>query len=519
MNLNDFRVGTRLAAGFGTILVFLASMAAAGIWQMNSSAAATREMMATSLVKERLVSEQVGIVGSGLLRTKGIANSTDVGLETVYAEDLKASTARIEEIVAAMKLLPTGADEQKILDKVNESRAAVVASRTAMMKAKRAGDHAGASTIYTRDYIPAVTPYFAGMLAFRDYQRSAMDRAAADNLAGSSRGARFLAAVGALALVVGAILAWLLTRSITRPVSEALRIAEAVARGDLTQQLYVEGRDELATLIAAMGAMNASLRQVVSKILESAGSIKTASLEVANGNKDLSQRTEQMASNLEETAASMEQLTSTVMNNADTARQANQLATQAGEAASKGGNVVGQVVGTMEQISASSKKIADIIGVIDGIAFQTNILALNAAVEAARAGEQGRGFAVVASEVRSLAGRSAEAAREIKVLIGESVGRVEAGSKLADDAGRAMEDIVNQVSRVTQLIAAISAAGAEQTQGINQVSDAVNQLDQVTQQNAALVEQSAAAADSLSQQATRLTEVVGGFTLGGEVNL
>jgi methyl-accepting chemotaxis protein len=245
----------------------------------------------------------------------------------------------------------------------------------------------------------------------------------------------------------------------------------------------------------------------------SSDSIATGSAQIAMGNADLSQRTEEQAANLEETAASMEQLTATVRQNSDTARQANQLASTASAAAANGGVVFGQVVGTMQSITESSRKINDIIGVIDGIAFQTNILALNAAVEAARAGEQGRGFAVVASEVRGLAQRSASAAKEIKILIGESVSKVETGSKLVDDAGQSMNDIVQQVKRVTDLIAEISSASVEQTQGISQVGDAVQQLDQVTQMNAALVEESAAAADSLKQQAHKMAEVVGIFKI------
>jgi len=302
-------------------------------------------------------------------------------------------------------------------------------------------------------------------------------------------------------------------RSVTRPLQEAVAAAHVIARNDLSQPLDSQRRDELGELLRALGAMQSSLHQMVSQVRASTDNISNASTEIASGNQDLSTRTEQTAANLQQAASSMEQLTGTVKQSADSARQANQLASSAAEVAARGGVVVSQVVSTMDEINASSKKIADIIGVIDGIAFQTNILALNAAVEAARAGEQGRGFAVVASEVRSLAGRSAEAAREIKGLIGASVDRVEVGSKLVADAGKTMQEIVGSVQRVTDIIGEITAASAEQSDGIGQVNTSVTQLDQMTQQNAALVEQSAAAAESLKDQAARLAQVVGTFRL------
>ncbi|HSW04971.1 methyl-accepting chemotaxis protein [Aquabacterium sp.] len=320
----------------------------------------------------------------------------------------------------------------------------------------------------------------------------------------------------ATAIALAAVLSLLITRGLSRALgAEPAQLGEAaqrVAAGDLGP---VPGAQHApaGSVLASLGEMQASLARVVGQVRNASDSIATGSAQIATGNADLSQRTEQQASSLQETAASMEQMNATVRNNADTARQATQLATAASAVAEKGGQMVNQVVSTMEDITASSRKISDIIGTIDGIAFQTNILALNAAVEAARAGEQGRGFAVVAGEVRSLAQRSAEAAREIKSLIGSSVEKVEAGSRLVGDAGATMDDIVGQVKRVADLIGEISAATSEQTTGIGQVSTAVAQLDQVTQQNAALVEESAAAADSLQQQAQRLTEVVRVFKL------
>jgi methyl-accepting chemotaxis protein len=323
---------------------------------------------------------------------------------------------------------------------------------------------------------------------------------------------QLVAALVAAILVAIAFAIWL-TRSITRPLNEAVGVAQRVAAGDLTSTVEVKTKDETGVLLQALKDMNESLVKIVGEVRSGTDSITTASKEIASGNADLSQRTEEQASSLEETASSMEELTSTVKQNAENAKQANQLAAGASEVAVKGGTVVGQVVTTMSSINESSKKIVDIIAVIDGIAFQTNILALNAAVEAARAGEQGRGFAVVATEVRTLAQRSAAAAKEIKELISDSVHKVDDGTKLVDQAGKTMDEIVSSVKRVTDIMAEISAASQEQSSGIEQVNQAVTQMDEVTQQNAALVEEAAAAAESMQEQAQNLTQAVSVFKL------
>ncbi|HWP18172.1 MAG TPA: methyl-accepting chemotaxis protein [Burkholderiaceae bacterium] len=370
------------------------------------------------------------------------------------------------------------------------------------------------ATVANRVMVKAVGAYDEAEKLLRRLEQALAEEARAAEARNGQAVSTTIALFGvavAIAVVVVVPLTLLNMHSICNPISQAQRVAQAIAEGDLTGRIEVQGKDEAAALLRALQGMQASLRQIVSQVQASTESITTASTEIASGNQDLSSRTEQAASNLQQTASSMEQLTGTVKQSADAARQANQLASSASEVASRGGEVVTQVVMTMDEINAASKKIADIIGVIDGIAFQTNILALNAAVEAARAGEQGRGFAVVAGEVRNLAQRSAEAAREIKTLIGASVEKVESGAKLVQDAGTTMSEIVASVQRVTDIIGEISAAASEQNDGIGQVNAAVVQLDQMTQQNAALVEQSTAAAESLKEQALRLAQLVRSF--------
>jgi methyl-accepting chemotaxis protein len=382
------------------------------------------------------------------------------------------------------------------------------------VESKKIGDNLNATVLLFGPFGDSVAPLTASIHAMVEWEVSNSKDNADETQAAFRSAASLTIALTVIGIFVAVTLGIYLAGSIVRPLKNAIKVADAVSAGDLTTDIHTEGTDELAHLQQALENMVGSLRKVVSTVRVGVDSVAVASGQIASGNQDLSNRTEQQASSLEQTAASMEQLSSTVKQNTESARQANQLAAAASEVAGRGGQAVGQVVDTMGQIQASSRKIAEIIGVIDGIAFQTNILALNAAVEAARAGEQGRGFAVVAGEVRNLAQRSAQAAREIKSLIADSVDKVESGSRQVTEAGKTMNDLVVQVRRVTDLLGEIASATLEQNSGIGLVNNAVTQLDQMTQQNAALVEQSAAAASSLRDQAGQLAQAVAIFKLG-----
>ncbi|WP_302410051.1 methyl-accepting chemotaxis protein [Comamonas kerstersii] len=411
------------------------------------------------------------------------------------------------------------AEEKALADRVNTLLEAISPRIDDVLRLFERDDHEGLGSFIEYRLFPSVSPLAASLQQLSAMQEQLALQAYEEAQAASTRTMMLAAVTVAILLVLTLISASLIIRTITRNLDSAVQVAETVAQGDLRSHIEVTSKDELGRLMLALKGMNNNLLSIVGRIRESSESIATGATQISTGNNDLSQRTEEQASNLQQTAASMEELASTVRHNTDNAQQATTLARNAARTASQGGEAMEQVTQTMETISASSRKIADIIGVIDGIAFQTNILALNAAVEAARAGEQGRGFAVVAGEVRALAGRSAEAAKEIKLLIQQSVSQVNEGTTLVEATGKTIGDVVQQVQSVAALIQEISNASQEQSQGTGQVSDAIAQLDQVTQQNAALVEESAAAANSLSYQAAELNRLVATFKTGSEGQL
>ena len=437
-------------------------------------------------------------------------------MDKIKASTIDAQYKKYNELFDKYQAIELNDPEKALVAKVKAAWPAYLAAADTVMKFSYADQHKQAMEAMNKEAMPmfqVVDDLLSELVDLNAKVAKDADSAAKIKEAG----VRTVALAGlAVAIMASIALALIITRSITTPLAQGVRVARGVARGDLSTPIEIKGRDEMAQLLGALCDMKDSLVKVVGDVRGNAESVATASSEIAQGNFDLSQRTEEQASNLQQTAASMEQLASTVKQNADNAKQANQLAQGASAVAVKGGEVVGQVVETMKGINDSSRKIADIIGVIDGIAFQTNILALNAAVEAARAGEQGRGFAVVASEVRSLAQRSAAAAKEIKHLIGASVERVEQGTALVDQAGTTMAEVVSSIKRVTDIMGEISAASVEQSTGVAQVGDAVTQMDQVTQQNAALVEEGAAAAASLKDQAQQLVQAVAVFRLSAE---
>jgi methyl-accepting chemotaxis protein len=516
MSLKDLKIGTRLGAGFAVMLLLIACISATGMLRLESVGDATEDMVQGPLVKERLATEWSKLMGANTVRTFAVVKATDPATEAYFKKQLTDGQALINPLQKRVESLMESPEEKKRYGEIAEARKNVLELLGAINKNKAAGDAEAAAKIADGPFTAALQVYEKAVANLAEYERDQIDLAAKGIASDHHAGRMTLIALSIVALVVGALFAWRLTIGIVKPLGHAVKVAETVAAGDLSSRIEVRSKDETGQLMQALKDMNASLAKVVGEVRHGTDTIATASGQIAAGNQDLSARTEEQASSLEQTAASMEELTSTVKQNADNARQANQLAVSASEVAVKGGSVVSQVVDTMASINASSKKIVDIIGVIDGIAFQTNILALNAAVEAARAGEQGRGFAVVAAEVRNLAQRSAAAAKEIKGLIGDSVEKVEAGSALVGEAGHTMEEIVASVKRVTDIMGEITAASQEQTSGIEQINQAITQMDQVTQQNAALVEEASAAAQSLQEQAGGLVQSVSVFRLGNE---
>ncbi|MDT8991601.1 methyl-accepting chemotaxis protein [Curvibacter sp. APW13] len=511
--MKNLNIGVRLGMGFALVLLLGTLVGLMSINRLAVVNGATEDIATNWLVATRALGAYRKAVFDIRLAE---ASHAMANKEEQFAEAEKRiaeGKAKAAEFLETYAKTVVTDEERPFLEAIQKAERDYYATQPAFLKLSRASD--GVTDELRGAYGGAASQAFANLIEAIgkdvDFQTKGAD--AAYQLSQSTYANTRNAIIGllVLSLAIGSALAWSTTRSITVPVTKAVAMAESVAGGDLTNTVHVEQKDEIGRLVNALSAMTLALSDVVGKVRNGSEGVATAASEIAQGNQDLSSRTESQASALEETAASMEELSSTVSQNADAARQANQLAMTASTVASRGGAVVAEVVETMKGINDASRKISDIIAVIDGIAFQTNILALNAAVEAARAGEQGRGFAVVASEVRSLAGRSAEAAKEIKALINTSVERVEKGAHLVDQAGNTMTEIVDAIRNVTDLMSEISAASSEQAAGVNQVGEAVQQMDQVTQQNAALVEQMAAAASSLRSQADDLVNVVAVF--------
>jgi methyl-accepting chemotaxis protein len=511
--MKNANIGKKIAIVFAVVLMLSTVITGVGLWQLDTVTASTRDLMAVPLAKERLVSDWYRTIYGGSRRTLAIAKSSDNSLVAFFAEDSTAGSKEAGAIMKQVEKLLTSPEEGRLLKQISDARDFYNVQKAAVAKAKEANDADTANQILSAKFMPASEKYQTLLRELLNVQRKSIDDNAAAIEHAAATSVRLQMTLTALLILLVIVCGVTLKASIVGPLVAAIGIARRVAKGDLTADVKVTSTDEVGQLLEALRDMNNALRALVTDVMQGAGSIAAASNEIASGNMELSSRTEEQASSLEETASSMEELTSTVKQTSDNARQANQLAASASDVAAKGGMVVGQVIDTMASINTSSKKIVDIISVIDGIAFQTNILALNAAVEAARAGEEGRGFAVVAGEVRNLAQRSAAAAKEIKALIDDSVGKVEQGSTLVANAGSTMEEIVLSITRVTDIMAEITSATSEQTLGIEQINEAIAQMDQATQQNASLVEEAAAASETMQRQASDLAEAVSVFKL------
>jgi len=516
--MKNLTTRARLAIGFGAVLVLLLVVMAIGIWCLGLVAQATHDMTRTPLAKERMISDWYATTSAAVNRTTAIAKSSDPSLMTYFAPVAAQSATRAAQLQAAIAKLLVTDEEKKLYAAISASGQAVQRSSADIYQLRVDGKLFQSRNLFEQTFLPTSASYLAQMQQLLELQRASINGTASQIESIYHTSSAWLLIVSAAAVVAGVAGAWLLARQMLADMGGepqfAARVAQRIAAGDLGGEIRLRAGDT-SSLMHAMSGMRDSLRGIVAQVRSGTDAIAIESQHNAAGNHHLAQRTEQQAASLEEAAAAMEQLTAAVRQNVDHAQQANTLVTSASAIAEEGGNVVGQVMQTMDDISTSARKIVDIIGVIDGIAFQTNILALNAAVEAARAGEQGRGFAVVASEVRALAQRSAAAAKEIKVLIDDSVSRVATGGRLVKQAGGTMAQVVDSVQQVTRIMGEIVAASREQSSGIDSVTQSVGAIDHVTQQNAQLVVEAAAVAEALQRQADALALAVGRFKLDG----
>lgn len=513
MNLRNYRIGTRLAAGFGLVMLVLVAAIVTSVVLMQSLNRDMQQAVNVAAEKERLSGEmQVSLLDAALSARNAIMEA-DVVVRQQQTAKAREASRRFAVQRVAFEAFGADAEERKMLDAIAALEKALEKPFGQAVSLAQSMEAESAAALMAKQVDPKQQEQIVLISAIKQLQDKRHEQAVSVGEAAMARLIRTMAAVVLGALAGGVAIAVVCTKTITRPLREAVQAAHRVTKGDLSRDIAVAGSDEMSQLLQSLMEMTAQLRHIVGQVRDGSESVSLGSTEIASGNMDLSQRTEEQSTNLQQTSSSLHSLTETVEGNARSAREASDLANEASNVALQGGEVVGRVVSTMNDITASSRRIVEIISVIDGIAFQTNILALNASVEAARAGDQGRGFAVVASEVRSLAQRSAAAAREISDLITGSVATIEDGARLVGDAGSTMQDIMNRVAGVRDLVGKISEGSAQQSLALRDVSDAVLQLDSVTQQNAALVEESAAAADSLRRQALGLAALVKTFKL------
>lgn len=511
--LTHLKIATRLTLGFSLVLALSTAILLMGLFRMSQLHKSTDYIVNNKVAALNAAVEMRSQGRALALILRKMTAPTDTAEGEREAKKLAQTLDDYAKSELILKNLISGNESEAAFMKVANQKQALLQVIGKIKAFSAEANYFDAANLLQTDFSAPHETWSIALGELAHFQNEAMKTTFEESKVNYQSSVRVMILIGILTIGFGAFGGWVISRSIAAPLKRAARYADRIAAGELTSTIDAQGHDELSDLLASLKQMQENLINTVLKIKEGTDTISVASREIASGNADLSSRTESQASSLEETASSMEELTSTVKQNADNARQANQLVVSASGVAVKGGAVVGQVVSTMGSIKESSRKIVDIISVIDGIAFQTNILALNAAVEAARAGEQGRGFAVVASEVRSLAQRSASAAKEIKDLIGDSVAKVDQGSKLVDEAGKTMDEIVTSVQHVADIMSEITAASQEQSAGIEQVNLAITQMDEMTQQNAALVEQAAAAAESMEEQSAELAKSVDVFKL------